>query len=170
MREMGVFIALFWLFGAGIAVAAPDATSCRADVSASRVAAIDSFFRDEVRRRRLPGAVAAIVGAGCGWPLGDPTRHSDAVMTNLLGDDAKKKVRLKHQDHQDARVDPSPFLLNSRSRRARSACYFGRPCRHAKPPIGPSILVVFVFRFLSTCADVLAHRGSSTGLAATLQT
>ena len=105
MREMGVFIALFWLFGAGIAVAAPDATSRRADVSAARVAAIDAtsrradisaarvaaidtFFRDEVRRRRLPGAVAAIVGAGCGWPLGDPTRHSDAVMTNLLGDDA----------------------------------------------------------------------------------
>ncbi|MEM7121658.1 MAG: 5-(carboxyamino)imidazole ribonucleotide synthase [Pseudomonadota bacterium] len=27
------------------------------------------------------------VRAVCGLPLGDPTRHSDAVMTNLLGDD-----------------------------------------------------------------------------------
>jgi 5-(carboxyamino)imidazole ribonucleotide synthase len=26
--------------------------------------------------------------AVCGWPLGDTTRHSDAVMTNLLGDEA----------------------------------------------------------------------------------
>ncbi len=27
------------------------------------------------------------VRAICGWPLGDGARHSDAVMTNLLGDD-----------------------------------------------------------------------------------
>ena len=27
------------------------------------------------------------IRAVCGWPLGDPTRHSDAVMTNLLGDE-----------------------------------------------------------------------------------
>ena len=27
------------------------------------------------------------VRAVCGWPLGDPTRHSDAVMSNLLGDE-----------------------------------------------------------------------------------
>jgi 5-(carboxyamino)imidazole ribonucleotide synthase len=26
------------------------------------------------------------IRAICGWPLGDPTRHSDAVMTNLIGD------------------------------------------------------------------------------------
>jgi 5-(carboxyamino)imidazole ribonucleotide synthase len=26
--------------------------------------------------------------AVAGWPLGDPTRHSDVVMTNLIGDDA----------------------------------------------------------------------------------
>ena len=25
------------------------------------------------------------IRAVCGWPLGDPARHSDAVMTNLLG-------------------------------------------------------------------------------------
>mgnify|MGYP001034426896 CR=1 FL=1 len=24
----------------------------------------------------------------CGWPLPDPARHSDAVMTNLIGDEA----------------------------------------------------------------------------------
>ena len=28
------------------------------------------------------------VRAICGWPLGNPQRHSDVVMTNLLGDDA----------------------------------------------------------------------------------
>lgn len=28
------------------------------------------------------------VRAVCGWPLGDPARHADAVMTNLLGDEA----------------------------------------------------------------------------------
>ena len=27
------------------------------------------------------------VRAVCGWPLGDPARHSDAVMTNLIGSD-----------------------------------------------------------------------------------
>lgn len=27
------------------------------------------------------------IRAICGWPLGDPSRHSDAVMTNLIGDD-----------------------------------------------------------------------------------
>lgn len=27
------------------------------------------------------------VRAICGWPLGDPARHADAVMTNLIGDD-----------------------------------------------------------------------------------
>lgn len=28
------------------------------------------------------------IRAVCGWPLGDPTRHSDGEMINLLGDDA----------------------------------------------------------------------------------
>ena len=28
------------------------------------------------------------IRAVCGWPLGDPARHSDAVMRNLLGDEA----------------------------------------------------------------------------------
>jgi 5-(carboxyamino)imidazole ribonucleotide synthase len=28
------------------------------------------------------------IRAVCGWPLGDTTRHSDAVMTNLLGPEA----------------------------------------------------------------------------------
>jgi len=27
------------------------------------------------------------IRAICGWPLGDPTRHSDAVMTNLIGEE-----------------------------------------------------------------------------------
>jgi len=29
------------------------------------------------------------IRAVCGWPLGDPARHSDAVMTNLIGEDIK---------------------------------------------------------------------------------
>lgn len=28
------------------------------------------------------------IRAVCGWPLGDPARHADAVMTNLIGDEA----------------------------------------------------------------------------------
>ena len=28
------------------------------------------------------------IRAVCGWPLGDPVRHADAVMTNLIGDEA----------------------------------------------------------------------------------
>ena len=28
------------------------------------------------------------IRAVCGWPLGDPTRHSDGEMLNLLGEDA----------------------------------------------------------------------------------
>jgi 5-(carboxyamino)imidazole ribonucleotide synthase len=28
------------------------------------------------------------IRAVCGWPLGDPTRHSDVVMTNLLGEES----------------------------------------------------------------------------------
>lgn len=34
------------------------------------------------------GQFEQFVRAVCGLPLGDPTRHSDAVMTNLIGDEA----------------------------------------------------------------------------------
>ena len=34
------------------------------------------------------------IRAVAGWPLGDPERHSDVVMTNLLGDDAGKWAEL----------------------------------------------------------------------------
>jgi 5-(carboxyamino)imidazole ribonucleotide synthase len=34
------------------------------------------------------------IRAVCGWPLGDTTRHSDAVMTNLLGPEAHAWMRL----------------------------------------------------------------------------
>jgi 5-(carboxyamino)imidazole ribonucleotide synthase len=30
------------------------------------------------------------IRAIAGWPLGDPTRHSDAVMTNLIGQAAER--------------------------------------------------------------------------------
>jgi 5-(carboxyamino)imidazole ribonucleotide synthase len=29
------------------------------------------------------------IRAVAGWPLGDPTRHSDAVMENLIGEEAR---------------------------------------------------------------------------------
>ena len=34
------------------------------------------------------------IRAVCGWPLGSPTRHSDVVMTNLLGDEIHDWQRL----------------------------------------------------------------------------
>lgn len=34
------------------------------------------------------------IRAICGWPLGDPVRHSDAVMTNLIGEHAADWARL----------------------------------------------------------------------------
>lgn len=34
------------------------------------------------------------IRAICGWPLGDPSRHSDAVMTNLIGADANDWLKL----------------------------------------------------------------------------
>jgi len=37
------------------------------------------------------------IRAICGWPLGDPARHCDAVMTNLIGPDVKEWPRLATQ-------------------------------------------------------------------------
>ena len=37
------------------------------------------------------------IRAICGWPLGSATRHSDAVMTNLIGEDAHDWARLAGQ-------------------------------------------------------------------------
>ena len=40
-----------------------------------------------------PAAVSQFeqhIRAICGWPLGDPRRHSDVVMTNLLGDEVNR--------------------------------------------------------------------------------
>ena len=34
------------------------------------------------------------IRAICGWPLGSTERHSDVVMTNLLGDDASRWAEL----------------------------------------------------------------------------
>lgn len=34
------------------------------------------------------------IRAICGWPLGDTTRHCDAVMTNLLGGEVHDWARL----------------------------------------------------------------------------
>lgn len=37
------------------------------------------------------------IRAVCGWPLGDTTRHSDAIMTNLLGDEIERWQELAAQ-------------------------------------------------------------------------
>jgi len=37
------------------------------------------------------------VRAIAGWPLGDPTRHSDAVMENLIGDEARDWLKLARE-------------------------------------------------------------------------
>jgi 5-(carboxyamino)imidazole ribonucleotide synthase len=37
------------------------------------------------------------IRAVAGWPLGDPRRHSDAVMTNLLGDEVDAWRTLAHE-------------------------------------------------------------------------
>jgi 5-(carboxyamino)imidazole ribonucleotide synthase len=37
---------------------------------------------------------AQAIRAVCGWPLGEPVRHADAVMDNLLGEDAADWARL----------------------------------------------------------------------------
>ena len=38
------------------------------------------------------------VRAIAGWPLGDTARHSDAVMTNLIGDDVNRWRELARED------------------------------------------------------------------------
>ncbi|MCB1475855.1 MAG: 5-(carboxyamino)imidazole ribonucleotide synthase [Rhodobiaceae bacterium] len=42
------------------------------------------------------------IRAICGWPLGSPRRHSDCLMTNLIGEDALQAERLSGEP--DARV------------------------------------------------------------------
>jgi 5-(carboxyamino)imidazole ribonucleotide synthase len=37
------------------------------------------------------------IRAVCGWPLGDPVRHADAVMENLIGDDADSWLALAQE-------------------------------------------------------------------------
>jgi len=39
------------------------------------------------------------IRAVCGWPLGDGSRHSDAVMTNLIGEDADDWAALAAEPH-----------------------------------------------------------------------
>ncbi|MGH6854903.1 MAG: 5-(carboxyamino)imidazole ribonucleotide synthase [Aestuariivirga sp.] len=39
------------------------------------------------------------IRAICGWPLGNPFRHSDVVMTNLLGEDADQWAKLAAEPH-----------------------------------------------------------------------
>ena len=73
------------------------------------------------------------VRAVCGWPLGNPKRHSDAVMTNLIGDEAADWERLA------AEPDTSLHLYGKSEARP------GRKMGHAtrlyplgkRPPVTP---------------------------------
>lgn len=72
--------------------------------------------------------------AVCGWPLGHPRRHSDAVMTNLIGDEVNEWERLA------AEPDTSVHLYGKAEARP------GRKMGHAtrlytlgkRPPVTPS--------------------------------
>ena len=48
------------------------------------------------------------IRAVCGWPLGDPRRHSDAVMTNLIGDEAYDWATLDGAVHLYGKGDARP--------------------------------------------------------------
>ncbi len=48
------------------------------------------------------------IRAICGWPLGDPARHSDAVMLNLIGDEANDWASLKGGVHLYGKGDARP--------------------------------------------------------------
>ena len=74
------------------------------------------------------------IRAICGWPLGNPKRHSDAVMTNLIGDEVENWERLA------AEPDTAIHLYGKREARP------GRKMGHAtrlyplgkRPPVTPS--------------------------------
>lgn len=48
------------------------------------------------------------IRAVCGWPLGDPSRHSDAVMTNLIGDEADGWASLSGAVHLYGKGEARP--------------------------------------------------------------
>jgi 5-(carboxyamino)imidazole ribonucleotide synthase len=48
------------------------------------------------------------IRAICGWPLGDPARHSDAVMTNLIGDEADAWATLAGAVHLYGKGEARP--------------------------------------------------------------
>lgn len=48
------------------------------------------------------------IRAICGWPLGDPARHSNAVMVNLIGDEADDWASLKGGVHLYGKGEARP--------------------------------------------------------------
>ena len=64
------------------------------------------------------------IRAICGWPLGETARHSDAVMTNLIGDDVEQLAGARR------RAAAPPSISTARPRRgpaARWATHQDRP-------------------------------------------
>ncbi|MEQ8267482.1 MAG: 5-(carboxyamino)imidazole ribonucleotide synthase [Parvibaculum sp.] len=70
----------------------------------------------------------------CGWPLGGPERHSDAVMTNLIGSEAEDWARLA--------AEPQTAIHLYGKREARPGRKMGHATRlyplGTRPPVTPS--------------------------------
>ena len=83
------------------------------------------------------------IRAICGWPLGSPERHSDVVMTNLLGDEVNAWRTLA--------AEPGTALHlygKAEARRGRKMGHFNR----ADPSTG-----------LKSCANPPPHSGTLLG-------
>lgn len=74
------------------------------------------------------------IRAICGWPLGAPTRHSDAIMTNLIGQDA--------DEWQRHAAEPATAIHLYGKAEARPGRKMGHATRlfplGTRPPVTPS--------------------------------
>ena len=68
------------------------------------------------------------IRAICGWPLGDPTRHSDARMVNLIGDEI--------EDWQQFLAAPAAMLTVYGKRTSRPGRKMGH-VTYVTPPMAP---------------------------------
>ena len=72
------------------------------------------------------------VRAICGWPLGETGRHSDAVMTNLIGEEVKRWPDL-------AGTKASPCIFTARGMRAPAARWAISPASPRKADAAPAL-------------------------------
>ena len=94
------------------------------------------------------------VRAICGWPLGDGSRHSDAVMTNLIGDDVAGRRR-----------SPAPRVHSTaRARRGPGARWATSPASPALVVTGPRLAVRAVILDAGRVLLVNAYPGEESDL------